>query len=1006
MKPLNSNTEGCNPISSNCVIWQGPDIECIKLCKGDTVSDVVYKLATELCMLIEMTDVKSYDLQCININGCDPKDFQELIQIIINKICTDNGIPTGDQSGRFSGGSDTIVPIAECFYYKTELGDTVTTMPVSDYARAIGNKLCDVIAQILTINEILANHEERITTLENTPVPIPVIPQVTPICVGPALPTPMETVLTAIEQQFCQLQNATGAPTRIYNGISAQCVNLNNSPSLGVAGGIMATLPGWITTPANIADSMNNIWLTLCDLRSAVRQIQDTCCPSGCSGIEINLTANYSLGTITIYLNGNIPAGFVDCDGLGSLFTITDTAGGSLSQRINVSAYMNVFAGYPIVIPPGTLNLGSDFTIKSDACLYNAGTGATCQFCLEYFLDNTATCPAVAVTSTTDTAVNFSYSPIVVPATYTVQLWDGAGTTVLQQVVTSVLSSGTQTGTFNGLTASTDYRIRIVVSLTGTDTECPFVPFTTTPVVCNEPTAVGGVIELPTICPMCGPVVDFVSNPSVDGYYIDDTSPYLLLRSGGTFNSIFNDNYLAAMPGVPSPATVSIRNSVTTPDGKTYISYNDNTAASASIIYRYDDTGTLQNTITLPFPGATSLRCNNMVYSEFDGKVYFISWANGTLGTTTRLCMLDPATDTVTSTFTAINAAIAGVFPNVFANPVNGVLYISTNVVTILAVNPATDTVITTIANAGYIQFNKDNGDFWVMQNGVNTMNVYDINNVLLGVATAPVGLTSSAGSANGLVYGMTYYPGDGTVGSERMFAIFNDGVLTSNIVEFEVSGGFTSTVFTTIPYTPSPKNIKYSEVFNKLFFTYATTLEAYAPTDGTTTYASITVGGSNLMWPWEDTTNQQMVYFNFATAPTSNIFWIGLDTTNAVACTEEIVNFYQVVSGNNEGPYTWDNATLSWPSACTFTVTDLGTSFSVVATFPGITYQSGILVYSVDNGLTWNNYGDFKTEAQFNAGVTYNKSDVLPYITFMLRIAFLTDDNCGLASKIDTTFN
>ena len=35
MKPLNLDNRPCSPISSNCVIWQGPDITCIKLCTGE-----------------------------------------------------------------------------------------------------------------------------------------------------------------------------------------------------------------------------------------------------------------------------------------------------------------------------------------------------------------------------------------------------------------------------------------------------------------------------------------------------------------------------------------------------------------------------------------------------------------------------------------------------------------------------------------------------------------------------------------------------------------------------------------------------------------------------------------------------------------------------------------------------------------------------------------------------------------------------------------------------------
>ena len=43
MKPVNLDTTPCSPIASNCVVWTGPNIPCINLCKGDTVSDVVFK---------------------------------------------------------------------------------------------------------------------------------------------------------------------------------------------------------------------------------------------------------------------------------------------------------------------------------------------------------------------------------------------------------------------------------------------------------------------------------------------------------------------------------------------------------------------------------------------------------------------------------------------------------------------------------------------------------------------------------------------------------------------------------------------------------------------------------------------------------------------------------------------------------------------------------------------------------------------------------------------------
>lgn len=97
MKPLNLDKSTCNPISSNCVIWGGPDIECINLCKGDTITDVTYKLALELCKIMELLNITNYDLACLDL-ACAPEDFNSLLQAIINKLCTEGPAgPTGPQ---------------------------------------------------------------------------------------------------------------------------------------------------------------------------------------------------------------------------------------------------------------------------------------------------------------------------------------------------------------------------------------------------------------------------------------------------------------------------------------------------------------------------------------------------------------------------------------------------------------------------------------------------------------------------------------------------------------------------------------------------------------------------------------------------------------------------------------------------------------------------------------------------------------------------------------------
>lgn len=94
MEPLNSKKGTCaNPQSSDCVIWQGPDIECINLCKGDTITQVVYKLALKLCELIEITDINNYDISCLELMSNIPDSFEDLINVLIQAICEARNTP-------------------------------------------------------------------------------------------------------------------------------------------------------------------------------------------------------------------------------------------------------------------------------------------------------------------------------------------------------------------------------------------------------------------------------------------------------------------------------------------------------------------------------------------------------------------------------------------------------------------------------------------------------------------------------------------------------------------------------------------------------------------------------------------------------------------------------------------------------------------------------------------------------------------------------------------------
>jgi hypothetical protein len=303
MIPTNrDNNEGCSPISSNCVIWQGPDIPCINLCKGDSVSDVVAKLAEELCTLLGQLSIDAYDLNCLKGVCPAPQNIQELIQLLIDKYCeccepSSTG-PT--QVKTLSNCPDNCyVTIAPCFQYINGTGDLVTSMLLSDYVKAIGVRVCSIVSQIQTINLTLLDHETRITYIENNCCnpPTPQEIYILNSCLLGTNPPDgwlIQTVLTNLETAFCNLQNATGTPSQILNAITYQCPNLNLQESFTYPGVNMGSLPGWVLAPSNLSQSFINMWITICDMRAIITTLQDCCQERACPPpVLFNTIASY-----------------------------------------------------------------------------------------------------------------------------------------------------------------------------------------------------------------------------------------------------------------------------------------------------------------------------------------------------------------------------------------------------------------------------------------------------------------------------------------------------------------------------------------------------------------------------------------------------------------------------------------------------------------------------------------------------------------------------------------
>lgn len=499
MKPLNAEDRTCEPVSSNCVIWQGPDIECLSLCKGDNISDVMFKMATELCTIMAALDVSSYDLSCFNLKACAPKDFTALLQFLMERICKLEGctgckpdcdgnsvLPTTGSA--VPGCPDCEVIIAPCFYYTNALGDQVTTMQLSDYVKALGNKICGIIEGTVTINATLQNHTQRIIALEDEDPIVTPIPAITPVCVLPQETTNIDVVLQALESQFCQLRGATGLPNQLFFAIDKQPLGLNLANALSF-NGTMGSIPGWVANVTNVADTLTNMWLTIDDMRKAIQNIKLNCCPSGCDGILLNLTGfSLDANNIKLYITGTIPSGFLPCSG-NTLFTITDSLGNSFQYPIDIPVYLNNPAGVSINLTSTPVNGSSNLTITAVPCLTNSSTNATCQSVLNTYIENQNNCPVVVLTSGL-TSVNYSIAATTANTTYTVELWDNTNSTLLQQAIHSVITPVAIGGSFAGLTGGTSYNVRVRLTIGSMDSTCPFAAITTLPVLCPAPDTV------------------------------------------------------------------------------------------------------------------------------------------------------------------------------------------------------------------------------------------------------------------------------------------------------------------------------------------------------------------------------------------------------------------------------------------------------------------------------------------------------------------------------------
>jgi len=479
MIPTNSSgsTNGCDNISSNCVIWQGPDISCINLCSGDTISEVTAKLATKVCDLITNgvsanPSLAGLDLTCLNIRGTTPTTLVPVLQAMVTEICANNS-GSNLPSSTYVTDNLPIMTLPACMQYNDASGNPVTQLRLDLFATLIADQVCTNLSSIQLINSTLTSYSSRLDVLEACVLPCSGAVsevQIVPTCVSNVgTLTNVSVVVLALESAFCALRNAVGLPAAV-NAAVAQSVITGSYASLS-SSATYGAITGWNNSASTLAQSVQNAWVVIDDMYAAISSIQTNCCPSGCSAVtfgysttnRINSASNLIDAIIFDFQSSSIPSNFNDTSGY-SIITLTDALGASLQTTVSVSQLQNSSSGY--IFPTQTLNTSQNVSVQVD---FSVTDGVdTCEASQSSVVTGLIPCPpSITVGGITQTNVTVSFSNTLgTTAIYVIDIVNAAGVVVATQTINNPTASVSHQFT-SGLVAGTAYVARVTVSFNG-----------------------------------------------------------------------------------------------------------------------------------------------------------------------------------------------------------------------------------------------------------------------------------------------------------------------------------------------------------------------------------------------------------------------------------------------------------------------------------------------------------------------------------------------------------
>lgn len=396
MTPYKSNiSSDCVQTSSKCVLWGDGKLPLISIEDGDTIGTVIGKTLFQLSKIKEGLDLTDLDLTDIYeaCTACpEPKkDIKSILSLMIDKFAE---IEKAIKPITSDTGETNIVVNTECFredngdFIRDSDGQVITSLPLTEYVRFTSSYFCAKLKSIKLTYVTKTEFDRQINGINTQINLLRKDSTVNSVCVvpGSSPENPLQKELTEFvelfEQEFCSYKRILGKTEQLAKGIIGE--NITGKDGVKDITKLSNKYEQLWNTPATtIGESIEHLWSTVRDLRSAVKVMMDSYFSLSCDKIiidfDVKRVTDSSIGRngLRLFFNGksSVPVGFEDINtqtgAKGSVFSIKDELDNVYTINIPVSEQLNDPNGFYIDLDQTPLATDSDYFIETNIVMKN-----------------------------------------------------------------------------------------------------------------------------------------------------------------------------------------------------------------------------------------------------------------------------------------------------------------------------------------------------------------------------------------------------------------------------------------------------------------------------------------------------------------------------------------------------------------------------------------------------------------------------------------------------------